>query len=74
MDALQVRAEAAADLARKGLIDGMLALSYVLWPSEEVEAASEVVAAEGGARTWTDAHREEARRLQAEGLSWAQSR
>ena len=27
---------------------------------------------EGSSRTWTDAHREEARRLQAEGLSWAQ--
>ncbi len=72
MDALQVRAAAAADLAREGLLDGALALSYVLWPSEAVEAASEVVAAEGGVRTWTDAHRQEARRLQAEGLSWSQ--
>ena len=26
---------------------------------------------ERDARTWTDAHREEARRLQAEGLSWS---
>jgi hypothetical protein len=63
VDAFRVRAEAAADLARKGLIDGMLALSYVVWPSVEVEAASDVVAAEGAARTWTDAHQQEARRL-----------
>jgi hypothetical protein len=27
---------------------------------------------EDKARTWTDVHREEARRLQAEGLSWSQ--
>ena len=71
MDALQVRAAAAHDLVRKGLLDGALALSYVLWPTEAVEAASELVAADGGVRTWTDAHRQEARRLQAEGVSWA---
>jgi hypothetical protein len=31
-----------------------------------------VARVERKARTWTDAHREEARRLQAEGLSWSQ--
>lgn len=50
MDALEVSAAAAADLARQGLLDGEIALSYVLWPSEAVEAASEAVAAEGGPR------------------------
>ena len=50
MDALEVRAAAAADLARKGLLDGALALSYVLFPTEAVEAASEAVAAEGAVR------------------------
>ena len=50
MDALRVRAAAAHDLARKGLLDGALALSYVLWPTEAIEAASEAVAAEGAVR------------------------
>ena len=57
VDAFEVRAEAAADLARKGLIDGMLALSYVVWPSVEVEAASDVVAVSGGRRRYSDAQR-----------------
>ena len=47
MDGLEVRAAAAVVLARTGLLDGAIALSYVLWPTEAVEAAAEAVAAEG---------------------------
>ena len=50
MDALRIREAAAIDLARKGLIDGALALSFIVWPTEAVEAASEAVAAEGAVR------------------------
>ena len=53
MDALEVRAQAAVALARKGLLDGAVALSFVVWPTPEVEAASEAVAAEGARRIAT---------------------
>jgi hypothetical protein len=72
VDALEVRVSAAHDLVDKGLLDGMLALSYVIFPSEAVETASEACADPGGHRGWTAEHRQEARRLQAEGLSWSQ--
>ena len=39
MDGLEVRAQAAVDLARQGLLDGELALSYVLFPTEAIVAA-----------------------------------
>jgi hypothetical protein len=73
VDAFQVRAEAAADLARKGLIDGMLALSYVVWPSVEVEAASDAVAVNGGRRMYSDAQRLRALELVDSGCSWAEA-
>jgi len=72
VDALEIRVAAAHELVDKGLLDGMLALSYVIFPSEAVQTASETCAAQGGHRGWTAEHRREARRLQAEGLSWAQ--
>ena len=41
--------------------------------AEEAKAVRRHVGqVERTARTWTDAHREQARRLQAEGVSWAQ--
>ena len=62
---------AAHDLVDKGLMDGMLALSYVIFPSEAVEAASTAVAAEGGRKTWTDEQRLRALELVDAGWSWA---
>ena len=61
-------------MARKGLLDGALALSYVLWPTEAVAAASEAVAAEGGLR----GRHSEGTRLRAmervdAGCSWAEA-
>lgn len=41
-------------------------------PEEAAAVRRRVGQVERVARNWTDAHREEARRLQAEGLSWAQ--
>ena len=74
MDALQVRAAAAHDLARKGLLDGALALSYVLWPTEAVAAASEAVAAEGGLRgRHSEGTRLRAMELVDAGCSWAEA-
>jgi hypothetical protein len=74
LDGLEVRAQAAVDLARKGLLDGAVALSYVLWPTEAVEAASEAVAAEGVRR----GHHSERTRLRAlelvdAGAKWAEA-
>ena len=40
-------------------------------PAETATVHRHVGRLETEARTWTDAHREEARRLQAEGLSWS---
>ena len=40
-------------------------------PEEAATVHRHVGQVERTARTWTDAHREEARRLQAEGLSWS---
>jgi hypothetical protein len=40
-------------------------------PDEAAIVHRHVGQVERTARTWTDAHREEARRLQAEGLSWS---
>jgi hypothetical protein len=74
MDALQVRVAAAHELVDKGLLDGMLALSYVIFPSEAVEAASALVAAEGGVgRRCSDATRLRALELVDAGMSWAQA-
>ena len=41
-------------------------------PEEVAGVRRHVGPVEREARTWTDVHREQARRLQAEGLSWAQ--
>jgi hypothetical protein len=41
-------------------------------PAEAATVHRHVGQVARAARTWTDAHRQEARRLQAEGLSWAQ--
>ena len=41
-------------------------------PEEAATVHRHVGRLETEARVWTDAHREEARRLQAEGLSWSQ--
>jgi hypothetical protein len=41
-------------------------------PDEAATVRPHVGRVERTARAWTDAHRVEARRLQAEGLSWAQ--
>jgi hypothetical protein len=41
-------------------------------PEEATAVHRHVGQVERVARTWTDAHREEARRLQAQGLSWSQ--
>ena len=74
MDGLEIRAAAAVDLARTGLLDGALALSYVLWPTEAVEAASEAAAAEGAV---PGRHRERTRlralELVEAGWSWAEA-
>jgi hypothetical protein len=40
-------------------------------PDEAATVHRHVGRVERGARAWTDAHREEARRLQAEGVSWS---
>lgn len=40
-------------------------------PEEAATVRRHVGQVERTARTWTDAHREEARRLQAEALSWS---
>jgi hypothetical protein len=40
-------------------------------PEEAATVHRHVGQVERSARAWTDAHREEARRLQAEGLSWS---
>ncbi len=40
-------------------------------PEEATAVRRHVGQVERAARTWTDAHRQEARRLQAEGLSWS---
>jgi hypothetical protein len=77
LDGLEIRAAAAVDLARTGLLDGALALSYVLWPTEAVEAASAVVAAEmaaeGGMRRGQHCARTRLRALELvdAGWSWA---
>ena len=47
MDGLEVRAAAAVDLARTGCSTGRIALSYVLWPTEAVEAAPVLLSLEG---------------------------
>jgi hypothetical protein len=74
VDALQVRAAAAHDLARKGLLDGAIALSYVLWPSEAVEAASCAVAAEGAVHgRHSERTRLRALELVDAGASWAET-
>jgi hypothetical protein len=72
VDALQVREAAAIDLVKQDLLDSDLALAHVVWPTDKVLVASDACADRGGHRGWTDAHREEARRLHAEGLSWSQ--
>jgi hypothetical protein len=74
VDALEVRAAAAVDLARKGLLDGELALSFVLWPTPAIVAASEQAAAEGVRRGY-HSERTKARALELvdAGYSWAQA-
>jgi hypothetical protein len=61
-------------MAHKGLLDGALALSLIAWPTEEVEAASAVVAAEG---VLPGKHSERTRLRALElvdaGYSWAQA-
>jgi hypothetical protein len=75
LDGLEIRAAAAVDLARTGLLDGAIALSYVLWPTEAVEAASEAVAAEGAVRgRHSERTRLRALELVDAGCSWAEAR
>ena len=65
---------AAHDRVDKGFIDGALALSFILWPSEAVEAASDAVAAEGGVRRgYSDEQRLRALELVDAGRSWAEA-
>ena len=74
MDALQVRAAAAHQLVEAGLIDFELALAFVIFPSEEVESASAVVAAAGERRHgYSDAQKRRALDLVDAGYSWAQA-
>ncbi len=73
MDGLEVRAAAAVDLARAGLLDGEIALSYVLWPTPAVEAASEAVAASGGLRR-EHSERMKARALELGDAGWSWER
>jgi hypothetical protein len=78
VDALQVRVAAAHDLVDKGLIDGILALSYIVWPSEAVEAASTDVATavtvgDKRRRGYSDGRRLRALELVDAGWSWAQA-
>jgi hypothetical protein len=74
LDGLEVRTAAAHDLARRGLLDGALALSYVLFPTEAVEAASEAVAAEGAVRgRHSERTRLRALELVDAGATWAEA-
>jgi hypothetical protein len=67
MDAgFRVRQRVAQELVAEGKIDGLVALSYIVWPTPELEAWS----IEAGAHsTWTEGHRHRARDLAAQGLS-----
>ena len=61
-------------LGPPGLLDGEIALSYVLWPTPAVEAASEAVAASGGLRREHSAStRARALELVDAGATWAEA-
>lgn len=68
--AVLTRASAALDVVREGSLDGELALSYVIWPTPELEEASEVPR---DRRTVNRDQRERALELVAGGLSWARA-
>ena len=67
--ALCVRAYAAVALVQRGAIDGELALSYVIWPTTDLERASEEYA--GRCDRYSEATRRRAIELVDSGLSWA---
>jgi hypothetical protein len=74
VDALQIRAAAAHELMAAGSVDGEVALLYVIFPTEDVEAASNAVAASvRGRRMYTGQHRRRARALVDAGHSWTQA-
>jgi len=73
-DPFGVRLQAARDLVDAGLLDGELALSYVLFPSEAIDAAATMVAATGGRRHgYSDEQKRRALDLVDAGWSWAQA-
>ena len=74
MDALQIRAAAAHELMAAGSLDGEVALLYVIFPTEDVEAASNALAASiKGRRTYKGEHRRRALALVDAGYSWARA-
>jgi len=68
LNALQLRSAAAIELVTYRVMDPEVALSYVVWPSEKLRRLTDAAQTEKGSR-WTREHREEARRLAAQGLS-----
>jgi hypothetical protein len=74
VDAIQIRAAAAHELMAAGSVDGEVALLYVIFPTEEVEAASNTVAASvRGRRIYKGKHRRRALALVDAGHSWTQA-
>ena len=73
-DPVDVRVQAARELVDAGVLDGLLALSYVIFPNEAVESASAVVAAESRMRHgYSDEQRVRALTLVDAGWSWAEA-
>jgi hypothetical protein len=69
-EALRLRSKVALELVHAGQLDGAVALSLVIWPSDELEAWSREV---GTRVRWTDAHKRRARELAEQGvLSWSE--
>lgn len=74
MDALQIRAAAAHELMAAGSVDGEVALLYVIFPTEDVEAASNAVAASVNGRSmYKEEHRRRALALVDAGHSWTRA-
>ncbi len=73
MDALLVRAQAARELVGKGLLDGELALAYVIFPTEAVEAASAAVAVEDERPRSSASAQVRALELVDAGWSWSEA-
>jgi hypothetical protein len=73
VDALRVRASAAIDLVKQGLLDSDLALAHVVWPTPDVQVASDTVAAEGGRRCTPSEAQVRALELVDSGWSWAEA-